>query len=320
MILIVSFPDNAHVERVLEHITRPTTVFDIADFPVRTHLNVSFSAEPAGVDALSFTPPELAEIDLAEIGAVWYRRIRPIGLDPALTDATSRLFAWSESTEALTGLWHAMECFWMNPPAADEAGQRKIRQLQVARQVGLSVPETLITNDPVRAAAFIDQRADGTVIRKAFRNIAEAPRSTAVVTREDRAHIDDVRYAPVTFQKFVPADLDLRVIVVEQEIFAASIRSEPEYQTDYRLGIGSAEFNPYRLPDDVASALLALHARLGLAYGASDFRVTPGGEHVFLEVNPGGEYLFASDRTSQPVPQAIAASLERHDRDHAGAG
>jgi len=123
-----------------------------------------------------------------------------------------------------------------------------------------------------------------------------------------------VRYAPVTFQQFVPAVLDLRVIVVEDEIFAAAIRSEPEYRTDYRPGIGSAEFFPYTLPDDVASALLALHRRLGLVYGASDFRVTPDGQHVFLEVNPAGEYLFASERTGQPVPQAIAACLERHDR------
>ena len=315
MILIVSFPDNAHVERVREHLARPATVFDIADFPHRTRLNVRFGP---GVDAMSITPAGQPEIRLADIGAVWYRRVRPIGLDPALTDATNRLFAWSESTEALTGLWHALECFWMNPPAADEAGQRKIRQLQLARQVGLAIPDTLITNDPDQAAAFIDARPPEGVIRKAFRNIAEAPRSTATVTAADRGHIDDVRYAPVTFQAFVPADLDLRVIVVEDEIFAAAIRSEPEYRTDYRLGIGSAEFSPYRLPDDVASALLALHARLGLVYGASDFRVTPDGEHVFLEVNPGGEYLFASDRTGQPVPQAIAASLDRHDRQHTG--
>jgi D-alanine-D-alanine ligase-like ATP-grasp enzyme len=106
------------------------------------------------------------------------------------------------------------------------------------------------------------------------------------------------------------------VIVVEDEIFAAAIRSQPEYQTDYRMGIDSAEFSPYTLPNDVASALLELHHRLGLTYGASDFRVTPDGEHVFLEVNPAGEYLFASERTGQPVPQAIAACLERHDRDH----
>ena len=53
-------------------------------------------------------------------------------------------------------------------------------------------------------------------------------------------------------------------------------------------------------------------------YGASDFRVTPDGDHVFLEVNPAGEYLFASDRTGQPVPQAIAAALARHDRASVG--
>lgn len=313
MILIVSFHDNDHVKRVIEHLDRPVRVFDIAEFPHHTLLDVRFGEDG---EALSLRPDGGAPIRIEEIGAVWYRRVRPIALDPALTDSTSRLFAWSESTEALTGVWHAIECFWMNPPAGDEAGQRKVRQLQVARQVGLAVPETLITNDPALAAAFIDSRAPGAVIRKAFRNIAEAPRSTAVVTPEDRAHIADVRYAPVTFQEFVPADLDLRVIVVEDEVFAAAIRSQPEYRTDYRMGIGSATFSQYHLPDDVSSALLALHRRLGLAYGASDFRVTPSGEHVFLEVNPGGEYLFASDRTGQPVPQAIAASLQRHDREH----
>ncbi|MDH3745365.1 MAG: hypothetical protein OES47_09715 [Acidobacteriota bacterium] len=29
-----------------------------------------------------------------------------------------------------------------------------------------------------------------------------------------------------------------------------------------------------------------------------------------------GEHLFISQRTEQPIPQAIAASLERHDAEH----
>jgi glutathione synthase/RimK-type ligase-like ATP-grasp enzyme len=313
MILIVSFHDNPHVEAVLQHVRRPVTVFDVADFPSRASLEINFGN---GADRLRLVADERSEIAIEDVGAVWYRRERPLELDPALTDPTSRLFAWSESTEALTGVWRALDCFWMNPPAADEAGQRKVRQLQLARRAGLSVPETLITNDPSAALAFAAERLERGVIRKAFRNISEAPRSTALVTGDDLARIGDVRYAPVTFQQFVPAALDLRVIVVEDEIFAAAIRSEPEYRTDYRPGIGSAEFFPYTMPDDVASALLALHRRLGLVYGASDFRVTPDGQHVFLEVNPAGEYLFASERTGQPVPQAIAACLERHDRGH----
>jgi len=313
MILIVSFRDNAHVERVREHLTRPARVFDLADFPSRTTLTVRFA--DGETDELTLVPPGEPPLQVREVGAVWYRRIRAMELDPALTDPTGRLFAWSESNEAIQGLWQATDCFWMNPFAADESGQRKIRQLQVAREVGLSVPRTLITNDPATAYEFVAARPDG-VIRKAFRNIPEAPRSTALVTEEDLARIDSVRFAPVTFQEFVPAVLDLRVIVVEDDVFATSIRSQPEYQTDYRGGIGSAEFSAYSLPDQVASALVELHKRLGLVYGASDFRVTPEGEHVFLEVNPAGEYLFASERTGQPVPQAIAACLDRHDRAH----
>lgn len=316
MILVVSFHDNPHVQAVLDHLTRPVEVFDVADFPARSALGVGFGS--GEVDHLDLVGPSRRPVHAEEVGAVWYRRERPLGLDPALTDSTSQLFAWSESTEALTGFWRSLECFWMNPPAGDETAQRKIRQLQVARQVGLRIPETLITNDPGQARSFVEKHLGEGVIRKAFRNIPEAPRSTELVTRDDLARIDSVRLAPVTFQVFVPAALDLRVIVVEEEVFAAGIRSAPEFQTDYRMGIGSAEFSAYPLPVPVADALLELHRRLGIVYGASDFRVTPDGEHVFLEVNPGGEYLFASERTGQPVPQAIAACLDRHDREHGG--
>src|SRR5690606_40135347 len=100
-----------------------------------------------------------------------------------------------------------------------------------------------------------------------------------------------VRFAPVIFQRFVPADLDLRVTFVEDEFFAAAIRSGPEHQADYRLGVGQAEVFPYQLPDEVAGKLRQLMDELDLRFGGIDLRVTPEGEHVFLEVNPAGEYL-----------------------------
>ena len=152
------------------------------------------------------------------------------------------------------------------------------------------------------------------MIRKAFRNIAQAPRETAAVQRDDLALVDAVRYAPVIFQRFVHADLDLRVTVIEDEIFAAAVHSQPEYRTDYRLGLGSASVTTYQLPHAVATRLLELMKAFDLRFGAIDLRVTPDGDHVFLEVNPAGEYLFISERTGQPIPAAIAACLERHDR------
>ena len=141
-----------------------------------------------------------------------------------------------------------------------------------------------------------------------FRRHRAKPRA---VQSEDMHRIGTVAYAPVIFQKFVPAELDLRTTVVDDDMFTAAIRSDPEYQVDYRSGLGSAEMTPYRLPDDVAEKLLELMRRLELKFGAVDFRVTPDGEHVFLEVNPAGEYLFVSNRIELPIPQAIAAALDR---------
>ena len=311
MILIVSFEDNEHVRQVRRHLTAPHALVDTSWFPATLRMSAKFCRS---CDRRALTLPTGEKLDLADVGAVWYRRIRPLGLHEELVDETSRLFAWSESNEALLGLWYSLECYWMNPPQADEVSQRKLRQLQVARRLKLAIPETLITNDPDAARDFVRAHAPGQVVRKAFRNIPQAPRETKIVAIEDLDRIDSVRYAPVIFQRYVPAEMDLRVTVIGDDIFAAAVYSEPAYAADYRLGLGTARVVPYELPDDVAAKLMALMREFGLEYGAVDFRVTPAGEHVFLEVNPAGEYLFISERTGQPIPAAIAATLQRRDR------
>jgi glutathione synthase/RimK-type ligase-like ATP-grasp enzyme len=312
MILIVSFPNNEHVEQVRKHLTVPSAVVDTASFPVALGLSAALDRDQ---ESLHFTLPETGEkLYLDQVGAVWYRRIKPYGFHSDLSDHTARLFAWSEANEALLGVWYSLNCFWMNPPTADEISQRKIKQLQVARHVGLSIPDTLVTNEPDAAREFIERQGVDQVVRKAFRNIAEAPRETHLIRSEDIPLLDSVRYTPVIFQRFVPAVLDLRITVIEDDIFAAAISSDAQYMTDYRPGLGTAKVKPYKLPADVADKLLQLMRAFDLNYGAIDMRVTPDGDHVFLEVNPAGEYLFISQRTNQPIPAAIAASLERHDR------
>lgn len=317
MILIVSYPDNEHVDEVQRYLTREAIVVDTGSFPVALGLSAALGRER---ECLRLAPPGGRPFCLGQVGAVWYRRISPYGFHDELVDHTARLFAWSEANEALLGLWYSLDAFWMNPPLADEVSQRKIRQLQAARQIGLSIPETLVTNQPDAARDFVAAHGVGQVVRKAFRNIAQAPRETHVVGEADVALLDSVRYAPVIFQRFVPAELDLRVTVVEGDIFAAAIASASAYAADYRPGLASAKVAPYTLPDAIAERVLELMRTFGLQYGAIDFRVTPDGDHVFLEVNPAGEFLFISRRTGQPIAEAIAASLERHDRARATHG
>jgi hypothetical protein len=310
VILIVSFPDNEHVEEVRRHLRAPHAVVDMAWLPAAMTLTAVVGR---GGSALRLDPQRGDPVDLLDVGAVWYRRIRPYQLHDDLADDTARLFAWSECNEAMLGLWYTLPCFWMNPPLGDEVAQRKIHQLRVARGVGLAVPETCVTNDPEQARAFVELHGPGRVVRKAFRNIQDAPRQTSLVQVEDLPLLHTVRYAPVIFQRYVPAEADLRVTVVDGDIFTAEIRSSVQ-QVDYRPHLGSADVRPGRIPDDVADGLRRLMDLLGVTFGAIDLRLTPQGQYVFLEINPAGEYLFVSRRAALPIPQAIAAALVRHDR------
>jgi hypothetical protein len=315
VILIVSFADNDHVDEVRRHLTRPHVVVDTAWFPQQ--LTVAAGTEGDRM-RIRLHHPSRNEIDLSRVGAVWYRRIRPFVLHPEIVDEAGRLFAWSECHEAMAGIWYTLPCYWMNPPLGDEVAQRKIHQLRLAQQIGLAVPVTMITNDPAQAKLFVGDHGPGNVIRKAFRNIEQAPRQTAFVGVADLAALDGVRYAPVIFQRYVPAVADLRITIVDGEVFAAEIRSDADHQVDYRPGLHLARVRPAALPDTVADRLQQLMKLLNVSFGAIDMRLTPEGEYVFLEINPAGEYLFVSRRTGQPIPQAIAAALDRHDAEVAG--
>lgn len=302
MILILGRRHDEHVRRVQAHIHQPVYILDCSDVPTRVTVE-------ADADSAALVTGDL-RIDLADVSAVWRRRHTGYQLHDELRDDVAREFAWSETHEATEGALLAMDCEWFNHPTAEVRAQHKIVQLRTARQLGLDVPATLVTSDPTAARSFVETTS-GAVIRKAFRNLESARAHTRVVTADDLKVLDTVRYAPVIFQEYVPATLDLRVTVVDGEAFAAAIKSDPEYHADYRLGLGSASITKHVLPDDIVDRVRALCTTLGLRYGAIDLRLTPAGRHVFLEVNPGGEFLFISDRTGQPVAQAVAAALAR---------
>ena len=158
LILIISFLDNDHVRRVVEHLTAEHIILDLGWFPSRMRMHAHAGRE---IDALSLDLPDGRRLPLDAVGAVWHRRIRSFTLDPALTDETARLFAWSECGEALQGLWPAMDCFWMNRPEADERAMKKVFQHRLARRVGLRIPETLVTNGPEEARAFVEAHMRG---------------------------------------------------------------------------------------------------------------------------------------------------------------
>jgi hypothetical protein len=308
VILVVSYPDEDHSVEVIERLRRQgreVHLLDFADLPARRGVSMTWADPPEPTLRLVGGGEPF---DLAKVGVVWWRRLRPFMVDPQVS-TTAGSFALSETAQAVNGLLDSLRCAWINPRAADEAAHRKPFQWTVARSLGMRVPRTLVTTEPAEARSFIEAVGIGHTVFKAFLASLEAWRETRLVRGEDMERLDLVRFAPVIFQEYVEG-VDLRVTIIGERVFAAEIDARAtSYPVDMRMVVGEARVSPVELPADVTDRLLALQAALGLRYGAVDMRRTDDGEHVFLEVNPAGQWLFVERLTGMPISQAIADEL-----------
>lgn len=309
MILICAKEDDVHATRVAavlrERHAQEVFIFDTSTFPSSVALTGRFGN---GATSLGLLTREGRRILLEDITSFWWRRPQPLEIDPRITDPQARGFAFQECISALYGMLECCEALWVNDIQNDVAADYKPFQLRVATELGFSIPETLITNEPSALIEF-RQRHNGNVIYKAFNQRALAWRPTRLLREEDLAMIDNVRYAPVVFQSLVPGVRDIRVTVIGERIITAEFDIEQMNEIDYRMKMMEIPCRPHQLPADLEAGIRAFMSTLGLEYGGIDFRLTSDNRYVFFEINTAGEFVFLEDRTGQPISEAMAAHL-----------
>jgi glutathione synthase/RimK-type ligase-like ATP-grasp enzyme len=307
-VLIVSSLDDPHARAVMEalsHWGAAVELLDLSEFPRSLALSMTFEQ---GERRFLLRRDGQNPFDLSTVRSIWWRRPQPFKLAAAITNPLHRGFALSEASTAWQGLYQSLDAFWVNDPMRDAAAHHKPWQLSLAQQVGLTIPATLMTNDPDEARDFW-RRHEGGVVFKMFRALPDVWRETRRLRPDDAALAESVRLTPIIFQTLVEAVADVRVTVIGEEFFAASADLRAvEYPLDFRFNL-NLRWDKHTLPAPVESALRNLMRRAGLEYGAIDLRLTPNGEYVFLEVNSGGEFLFIETATGQKIAAALASHL-----------
>ena len=309
-VVIFSEPNDVHAQSVMRELARlgenDARILNFNDIPQRLTIDMALSNSHGSGFAL--TGADGDRLQLETVKSYWWRRPQAYQLPPGLEPAAYH-FALTEISTAIQGMWQSTEALWVNDIVRDAAASHKPWQLEVARRIGLSIPDTLITTDPDNVRAFREARG-GEVVFKPFLQTFHAWRETRRLKDEDMALIDNVKLAPVIFQSLVPGVADLRVTVIGSEIFAAAVDLEKmEYKLDVRLN--QQAYEKHDLPAAVGEKLLLLMRRLGLEYGAIDLRLTPDGDYVFFEVNPAGQFLFVEYACGLPISAALAAHLAR---------
>lgn len=204
-----------------------------------------------------------------------------------LTRLAVHLREWAECAPASVRV--------VNRPSAGLSNHSKPRQSRVIAAAGFAVPETLLTTDPVAAAAFVAHHG---------RAIVKSVSGTRSIVRTLGPGDDfsAVRWCPTQLQRFVPG-AEHRVHVVGERLFASRVRTEA---VDYRYGGFGLE--PADLPDAVAERCRALTAALGLELAGIDLRFGEDGRWYCWEVNTSPAYS-CFDTADRAIATALAERL-----------
>lgn len=256
-------------------------------------------------------------VDSEEVKAVWMRRF----WQPQLSKELAPQFRDScvrESIAALDGFLDSLsEALWVDDLQRIKQAENKLRQLRIARKVGLRIPRTLVTNNPQEARTFF-QEVQGKMVAKLLTPVSYSMEGssffvyTNTVKEEDLLEAETLRYSPMVFQEQIPKHRELRVVFVGGKLFVGALDASRYSATTIDWRKTSSEesiWEPDELPSEVARCLNSLMAELGLVFGAIDFIQTPDGEYIFLEINPVGEWGMLERDLSYPISEAIADTL-----------
>lgn len=254
---------------------------------------------------------------LNEVKSVWVRRrATPSSLKDIGEYSTFLDEQWSLFTEIILSAVNK-DALWVNHPLSSEVAKNKLRQLQVARDIGLSIPATRVTNDPESFLRMI--KSSGNTLYKPISSSVIGDGENAIyanLIEEDamppQAVIDGLAVSPSIFQSYIEKQYELRITLVGSIVFAARITSQESEisKIDWRrYDFDCVKHEAMELPKEVEVKCKDLIRKLGLQYGAIDMVVTPDDEYVFLEVNANGQWAWIEMLTGLPISKGLAKLL-----------
>lgn len=247
-------------------------------------------------------------VDLERVSCVWYRRALHAQA-PSSVSPQFQPFVNAELRHLYEGVIASANIRWVNPLIATELAERKLFQLRCAREVGLRVPATVVSDD---VEALVELADAMPVICKPISQglVRTGDGWFAVHTRQVRS--SELRGAtsatgvPALVQQLVPRGRDIRLTLIGDEHFPVEVVTSANAPIDWRASPEDLSYRVCEVPTDVLQACRALLSRLQLVYGAFDFIRTDDGVWYFLEVNPAGEWAWLEVELGLPMRQALA--------------
>ncbi|WP_342619575.1 hypothetical protein [Rhodoferax sp. GW822-FHT02A01] len=259
--------------------------------------------------------------DLSQgVTAIWCRRPgKPydyVPQDQKPSDAIQKFASdqWHACLEALELL---RDVRWINPPTTNDQMESKLRQLQLASELGFRVPRTLISNRGEEIRAFCEAEGGCIVAKALYAPLIEETEQdffifSNVVTLADLQNNESLSIAPSIFQQMLSPKIDYRVTVIGDKVLPVRITSSNEEclesALDWRTREANVKFEVADIPRSIEQLCRQFVAHAGLTFGAIDL-VEYAGDFFFLEINPNGEWGWLEKAVGAPISAALCDIL-----------
>ncbi len=238
-----------------------------------------------------------------QVSTLWYRRPQRL-LHKHIADSPEGDCAIDEWSEALEGFFaHVPMQRWINLPSSNALASRKLEQLTRAKAMGLSIPDTLVTQSQEELRQFYSLHQGKIIVKPLGRAYIERPddaRDSLIFTNRvrptDLDDLSDLERCPTLFQQAINKRSDVRITVVDTHVHAIELLardSDGGQRCDIRRNnMSDVSYQSIALPAVIDERIRSLVASYHLRFAAIDMAVAEDGQWFFFEINPNGQWAW----------------------------
>lgn len=198
----------------------------------------------------------------------------------------------------------------------------KITSLDTAFEIGINIPETIITTRREDVVKFWDEFKESGIITKPLSNDLSLKIDNVLLNmyvtelKCETINLLPSRFIPTLFQQKIVKLFEIRAFYLENEFYSMAIFSQDSVKTadDYR----NYDYEnpnrtvPFLLDEEMQNKLRSLMLKLKLNSGSIDLIYGIDKEIYFLEVNPVGQFSMISIPCNYYLERKIAKALSKH--------
>lgn len=249
-------------------------------------------------------------INIENCYAVYYRKITLPVLEGF--DEKYKNYMYREMMTVIEGVAENTGKVALTRPSILKRADNKIVQINVAKEVGFTIPSSLITNSNLAAQKFIDNQFSSIIKPLSIGRISAENNVSFIQTNivKKNENIAELELSPAYFQTYVEKDYEVRLTIVDRNCFGVKIESSNI--VDWRKKDTIVHYSIINVPCDIEEKCIEMMNRLNIHFAAFDFIVN-NEKYIFLELNANGQWQWLEEKLNLGIADKIIEYLTGED-------